>query len=112
MSNDKKAKKIAAELGATYKEMIESFAPEDFIGHFRSLLRVKTDFQKYNQPGALSAEKIAILERAVDEYVKTYEAEKAEAEKMPISRHEAARVQALFDSFDDEFAAPPVRIEH
>lgn len=113
MSTKPTAKEIAADLGQLFNEMVDSFALEDLIGHFYGELRVRKDFHIHNMPGALTAEKIAILENAVKEFEDVYEAEKAEAEKMPLSWHEANRLRNLFEEMDDSFnPLPDERLEH
>ena len=66
----------------------------------------------HNPSTSASAEKIAALEKAVEEFEVIYEAEKAEAAKMPLSWHEAGRVRKLFDEDDDAQSLNDFRIEH
>lgn len=112
MPNNKKAKEIAADLGRLFKEMIDSFEIDDYYGHFCSELRVLKDWHEHRLPGALPAEHIAALEKAVEEFRMIYEAEKAEAAKMPLSWHEARRVQKLFDEADNWTPIPAAPSEH
>lgn len=112
MKSNETAKKILKDLDKSFKEMIASTEIDDFYGHFCAELRTVKRFREYNIPGALSEEKIAALEKAVEEFKMVYEAEKAEAEKMPLSRHEAARVQKLFDEADEFQPLPDAPPEH
>lgn len=113
MTNNKKAQEIADDLGRLFQEMIDSMEIGDFYGHFCGELRIIKRWRENNMPGALSDEKIAALERAVEEFRMVYEAEKAEAEKMPLSWHEARRVLRLFEEAEDRFNPPPAApVEH
>lgn len=113
MPTDKEFKKKAEELEDIYKQMIKSYRIEDFYPHFYAELSVAKTIYQRNLPYAMSAEKIAALEKAVEEFKMVYDAEKAEAEKMPLSWHEAQRVLRLFDEAHDRFSAPPAeRIEN
>jgi len=111
--NQKKAKEIADDLGTLYKRMVDSLEIGDFYGHFHSEIRVLKQMHEHNAPGALSAEKIAALEAAVEEFYVIYEAELVEARKMPLSWHEVRRVQNLFDEAEDRFIPlDDTRTEH
>ncbi|CAN5519137.1 hypothetical protein BH10ACI1_BH10ACI1_23920 [soil metagenome] len=113
MNGNKKAQEIAEDLGKLYQDAIDSMEIGDYYAHFCMELRIAKKWYENNSPGALSAEKIAALEKAVEEFNLIYEAEKAEAEKMPISWHEARRVLKLFEDAEDRFNPPPdSRIEH
>ncbi|MGC2236735.1 MAG: hypothetical protein WA584_11270 [Pyrinomonadaceae bacterium] len=101
MKGDETAKKIAKELGKLFNDMIDETPLEDLIPFYRAELRMQKKWRTHNMPGALSDEKFAALERAVDEFEAIYEAEKAEAEKMPLSWEEARRVRKLFDKAGD-----------
>lgn len=101
MKGKKKAKEIAEELGELYNRMIDETPLEDLIPFYRSELKIHRKWREHNSPGALTDEKYAALERAVDQFETIYLAEKAEAEKMPLSREEARRVRRLFDQADD-----------
>jgi hypothetical protein len=112
MANKKKAKEIADDLGKLYRQMVDSYEIGDFYGHFCAELRVLKDFHEHKMPGALSADKINALEKAVEQFRMIYDAEKAEAEKMPLSWAEAARVQKLFDEADEFKPLPDAPLEH
>ena len=103
MTDRKKAEEIAGELGKLYNEMIDATPLEDLIPFYRAELRIHRKWRERSQPGALSDEKFAALERAVDEFEAIYEAEKAEAAKMPLSWEEARRVRRLFEEADDHY---------
>ena len=107
MKNPDKAKEGLNDLDEAYRKMIDSYALEDYYGHFHSWLKVFKKQQRYEPEKAVSAEKIRAFEEAVEEFQQTYEAEKAEAKKMPFSRHEAARVQKMPDEMQEDFSAPP-----
>src|ERR1044072_5096843 len=91
------AKKITKELGKLYNDMLDEATLEDLIPLYRAELRMMRDAQKHNMPWAKSDEKIDALKRAVEEFEAIYEAEKAEAEKMPLSSAEARGVRKLFE---------------
>lgn len=107
MTNNKKAQEIADNLGKLFKQIVDSLEIHDYYGHFCSELRVIKRWRENNMPWALSDEKIAALEKAIEEFLMVYEAEKAEAEKMPLSWHEARRVLKLFEESEDPFSPPP-----
>lgn len=111
--NQKKAQEIADELKPLFDAMVDSLEIEEFYGHFMAELRVLKSFREHNLPYALSAEKIAQLEKAVEEFDAIYEAELAEAKKMPLSWHEARRVLKLFKEAEDRFVPlDTARAEH
>lgn len=113
MLNNKDAKKILSDLDKTYNEMVDSLSLEELIAHWRVEIKLRKKEQTDNPARALSSDKIAALEKAVGEFEIIYLAEKAEAEKMPLSRHEARRVRKLFD--EAEADAQPLadsRAEH
>jgi hypothetical protein len=112
MPDNKKAKEIFADLEKTYNEMVNSLSLEELIAHWRAEIRVFKKAQTHQASWALPAEKLAALEKAVEEFEVIYEAEKAEAEKMPLSWHEARRVRKLFDEADDAQSLPDSRPEH
>ena len=102
MPNDK-AKRIAAELGALYEGIVENLELEEFEPHFRSEIKILRKMLQDGGRGLVSAEKLDALEKAVDDFAAIYAAEKAEAEKMPLSRCEAARLKKLFAAAEDDF---------
>ena len=111
--NQNEAKEIADDLGTLFQQVIDSLEIDEFYAHFHTELRIIKQWRKHNQPGALPDEKIAALEKAVDEFQATYEAELAEARKMPISWHEARRVLKLFKDAEDHFVPlNDARAEH
>jgi hypothetical protein len=112
MSENKKAKEIFADLDKTYQEMVNSLSLEELIAHWHAEIRVHKKAQAHNASWTFSAEKLAALEKAVEEFEIIYEAEKAEAEKMPLSWHEARRVRKLFDEAGDAQSLPGSRPEH
>lgn len=113
MITNPKTLKLIKDLEKTYNEMVDSFSLEELIGHFYAELQVRKDFQKHNMPGALTTEKIDMFERAIKEFEAVYKAEKAEAEKMPLSWHEANHVRNLLEEIDDSFnPIPEKRAEH
>jgi hypothetical protein len=112
MQDNKKAKEIAEELGRLFAQAIDSLEIDDYYGHFCAELSSIRKARQYNMPYALSDEKIAALEKAVEEFRMIYEAEKAEAEKMPLSWAEAKRVRSLFDQADQFEPLPGTRPEH
>lgn len=113
MPKKKNAQKIADELGKLFQNYLDSMEIDDFYGHFCTELRIAKKNYEANVPYAMSAEKIAALEKAVAEFDAIYEAEKAEAAKMPLSWHEARRVLKLFEEAEDRFSPPPKnRIEN
>lgn len=113
MSDKKKAQEIADDLEELFNEMINSYTIEDFYPHFCAELRVEKKHYDHNLPSAISAEKIAALEKAVEEFKMVYEAELAEARKMPLSWHEARRVMKLFEEAREPFSPPPdTQTEH
>lgn len=113
MPRKKNAQELADELGKLFQSYVDSLEIDEFYGHFCAELRVAKKNYEANVPYAMSAEKIAALEKAVEEFDAIYEAEKAEAAKMPLSWHEARRVLKLFEEAEDNFNPPPdTRIEH
>lgn len=101
--NQKKAKEIADDLGKLFQQIEDALEIDEFYAHFHTELRIIKQWRKHNHPGALPDEKIAALEKAVEEFDATYQAELAEAKKMPISWHEARRVLKLFKDAQDRF---------
>jgi hypothetical protein len=114
MSGDKDLDKKVKELDETYEAMVDSYGLEDIAWHYRAWLDVFRRQQKDAPYMAMPEEKIQALERAVEDFEAVYKAEKAEAEKMPLSHAEAERVRAVFDEiFHDRYsAAPEARKEH
>jgi hypothetical protein len=112
MPDKKKAKEIADELGKLFKEMVDSLEIDDYYAHFYTELKIIKKNREHNLPYALSDEKIAVLEKAVEDFLVIYEAEKAEAAKMPLSWAEAARVRKLFEDADDFKPLPAAPAEH
>jgi hypothetical protein len=113
MSKKKTEQEIADELGKLFQNYVDSLEIDEFYGHFCAELGVAKNARAHNAPYALSDEKIAALEKAVEEFKMVYEAEKAEAAKMPLSWHEARRVLKLFDEAEDKFNPPPAPpVEH
>lgn len=102
MPNDK-AKKIAAELGELYQDIVKNLELEEVEPHFRVEIKILRKMLQDRGSGLVSAEKLEALEKALDEFAAIYAAEKAEAEKMPLSRCEADRVKKLFAAAEDEF---------
>ncbi|MBX7172767.1 MAG: hypothetical protein K1X72_17485 [Pyrinomonadaceae bacterium] len=110
---DPTTKKIVKDLEKTFNEMLDSFSLEELIAHFKAYLKVHKQAYNYDPSKALSAEKIAILENAIKQFEEIYRAEKVEAEKMPLSWHEADHVRKLFDEIYDDFnPIPESRVEH
>ena len=97
-----KAKEIAADLGELYQSIVDSLELEEVEAHFRSEIKILRNLSRHGI-GVIAAEKLDALEKAVNDFVAIYEAEKAEAEKMPLSRHELERVKKLFDDAEDRF---------
>jgi CRISPR/Cas system CSM-associated protein Csm5 (group 7 of RAMP superfamily) len=111
MSNEK-AKEIYNDLKSEFDTMVDSLSLEELLPHYRSEIKIYKKFLIHQPETALSAEKIAQLERAVDEFEKVYQAEKAEAEKMPFSWDEAERLRTLFDNVDEIEPPEVARGEH
>lgn len=113
MSKKKTAQELVDELGKLFQDYVDSLEIDEFYGHFSSELRVIKKNREHNMPYALSDEKIAALEKAVEGFKIVYEAEKAEAAKMPLSWHEARRVLKLFNDAEDNFnPLPAAPVEH
>ena len=108
MSGDKEMKKKADDLKNVYEQMVDSYKIEDIAPHYYSWLRVFKKEQKTAAYMAMSDEKIAALERALADFEAVYAAEKAEAEKMPLSWAEAERLREVFDRiFYDRYEKLP-----
>jgi hypothetical protein len=102
MPNDK-AKQIAAELGELYENIVDDLDLEEVEPHFRLEIKSLRRMLENGGRGLVSAEKLDALEKAVDDFAAIYRAEKAEAEKMPLSRHEVERVKKLFADAEDDY---------
>jgi hypothetical protein len=100
MAGKKKAKEIADELGKLFQTVVDSLEIDDYYGFLCAELKHVKRWREHNQPGALSDEQIRTLEKAVEEFKMIYDAEKAEAAKMPLSWHEAKRVWKMFEDAD------------
>jgi hypothetical protein len=108
MSGDKQLDEKVKELDKVYEEMVDSFELDNIAWHYRAWIDVFRKEQKEAAYRAKSDEEIAALERAVEDFEAVYEAEKAEAEKMPLSWAEAERLRKVFDGiFHKDFATPP-----
>lgn len=81
MADNKAAKEILTGLDKASNDMINSFTLEELIAHWHAEIRVHKKAQAHDASWAFSAEKLAALEKAVEEFEIIYEAEKAEAEK-------------------------------
>jgi hypothetical protein len=114
MSGDKDFEKKVKELDAVYEELVDSLDLENITFHYGSWLKVFRDEQKKAPYRALSDEKIAALEQALEDFKAVYKAEKAEAEKMPLSWAEAERLREIFDKiFRHRYEPPPAApVEH
>ena len=114
MSGDKDFEKKVKELDAVYEQVVDSLELENITFHYGSWLRVFKDEQRQAPYRALSDEKIAALERALEDFKAVYKAEQAEAAKMPLSWAEAERLREVFDKiFRDRHEPPPVApVEH
>ena len=104
-----KAEEISKELGKLYDDMLDALPVEELLPHFRAEIKVLKKIQVHDPRRALPPDKLAALEKAVDEFQSIYEAEKAEAEKMPLSRHEADRLRSLFAEADEWNFSPDPR---
>jgi len=114
MSGDKDFEKKVKELDDVYEQMVDSYELTDIAWHYRTWINVFRDQQKHAPYMAMTDEKIAALERAIGDFEAVYKAEKAEAEKMPLSWAEAERLREVFDKiFRDRYEQPPeTRTEH
>ena len=106
------AERISKELGKLYDDMLDTLPVEELLPHFRAEIKVLKKIQVQDPRRALPPDKLAALEKAVDEFQAIYEAEKAEAEKMPFSRREADRLRSLFAEADEWNFSPDPRREH
>ncbi len=114
MSGDKDFEKKVAELDEVYERLVDSLELENMTFHCGSWINVFRSQQKDLPYRALSDEKIGALERAPADFQMVYEAEKAEAAKMPLSWAEAERLQEVFDKiFREKYEPPPAApVEH
>jgi tRNA 2-selenouridine synthase SelU len=114
MSGDKDFEKKVKELDDVYEQLVDSLDLENMTFHYGSWINVFRNEQKKAPYRALSDEKIAALERALADFEAVYEAEKAEAAKMPLSWAEAERLRKVFDAiFREKYEQPPAPpIEH
>lgn len=102
-AKQKKAQEIVNVLKPLFDARIAALEIDEYYAHFYNELRVHKKARQYNEPWAFSEEKIAALEAATEEFRQVYEAELAEAKKMPISWHEARRVLKMFEEDQDSF---------
>lgn len=114
MSSDKDFKKKVKEFDDAYETMVDSYGLDQIAWHYRTWISVFKKQQKSLPQAAPAEEKIAALENAIADFEAVYTAEKAEAEKMPLSWEEAERLRKVFDEiFRDKFSEPPeTRTEH
>ena len=114
MSGDKELDKKVKELDNLYEQMVDSYGLEDIAWHYRIWINVFRDNQKHAPERAMAEEKIVALERAIEDFEAVYAAEKAEAEKMPLSWAEAGRLREVFNTiFYERHENPPEsRTEH
>jgi hypothetical protein len=114
MSSDKDFKKKVKEFDDAYETMVDSYGLDQIAWHYRTWISVFKKQQKSLPHAAPSEEKIAAPEGAIADFEAVYAAEKAEAEKMPLSWAEAERLREVFDTiFRDKFAeAPEERTGH
>lgn len=105
MSGDKDFKKKVKEFDDAYETMVDSYGLENIAWHYRIWISV---WRKTPPERAPSEEKIEAMEAAIADFEAVYAAEKAEAEKMPLSWAEAERLREVFDQiFRDKFAEAP-----
>ena len=114
MSGDKDFDKKVKELDKVVEEMMDSYELHETAWQYRAWVTSFRSTQKDAPYRALPEEKIVKLEQAIEDFEAIYAAEKAEAEKMPLSRAEAVRLREVFDEiFYNKYAAPPeARTEH
>jgi len=114
MSGDKELDEKVKVLDNLYEEMVDSYGLDEIAWHYRAWIEVFRKQQKDAPYMAMTEEKIQALEGAVADFEAVYKAEKAEAEKMPLSRAEAERLREVFDEiFHNRYSAPPeARAEH
>jgi hypothetical protein len=96
-----KAQAVYEKLSVSYKKMVDSFNLEELISHCRAEIKSLKKLSRHEPLKYFSLEKIHDLEKALAELETVYEAEKAEAEKMPFSWHEAKKVQKMIDEVRD-----------
>lgn len=109
MTFEKKVK----ELDNLYNNIVAESSLEELMSLYNAWLKIFRRKQKDTPERAPTEEKIAAFEKAIREFEAIYKAEKAEAEKMPLSWVEAERVREIYEEIDDcSSDAPDFRVEH
>lgn len=104
--------RILTDFWEKYEKGLDNFKVEQIIDH----LQIRLDFYKQmlatRDEFALPKKKIDLLETALIELRKVFEAESAAQEEISLAAYEAKRVRELFNKIDRSASAPTIRGGH